>query len=179
MRDFVKLAALSALVLLPGQVAGQNIWVGAGATFPVSDYGNYANTGFLSVAGVGFPVGEAGLRVIGEGFYGQNNHEGGGEKTSPFGVMGGLEYDITGSDETKGVYLFGQAGVLVHRFSSDTEDSSSSSGFGYGAGAGVFFPLGGVGGWIEGRAMNASIDSENTSFFGIMAGLSFDIGGGS
>jgi len=27
--------------------------------------------------------------------------------------------------------------------------------------------------------MNASIDSSNTSFFGIIAGLSFDVGGGS
>jgi len=180
MRSFVKLAALSALVLLPGQVAAQNIFVGAGATFPVSDYGDYANTGFLATAGVGFPVGDAGLRVFGEGFFGQNSHSDvDGDKTNPFGVMGGLEYDITGADESKGVYLFAEAGLLVHRYGSDSFDSSSSSGFGYGAGAGVFFPLGGVNGWIEGRAMNASIDSSNTSFFGIIAGLSFDVGGGS
>jgi hypothetical protein len=172
------LATLATLVvlLLPAHLSAQSIYIGAGASIPVSDYNAYANTGFITAVGVTLPVGDQGLALVGEGFFGQNSHDDEGDKTNPYGVMAGLTYEITGADEAKGVYFFGEAGLLVHKYGSDTFESSSDTGFGFGAGAGFFFPLGGVTGWLEGRAMNATIDSEKTSFLGFLFGVSFPVG---
>ena len=42
--------------------------------------------------------------------------------------------------------------------------------------AGYFFPLSGVNGWVQGEFRLASISNENTSFFGIEAGISIPLG---
>ncbi len=157
-------------------LSAQFVWLGGGATFPVSDYGDYADTGFLITGGGGYPIGDSGLSITAEGFYGQNNHpDFDGDKTSPYGVMGGLEYDF-GADADSGVYMFGGLGILWHKFSSDQFEESTDSGLGFGAGAGYGFPLGGINGWVEGRVTHASIDDSNTSFVGVMAGISIPLG---
>lgn len=173
------------LAMTTTTVAAQFVYVGGGPSFPMSDYGDYANTGFQLVGGVGVPIGDAGLNVLGEFSYGQNNHTdaSGGGKTTPITVMGGVEYDFGGEDASINPYVFGQAGILWHRFVPDTGDSESDSAFGYGGGAGVGFPLGGVNGWVEGRITNASIkddvsnESFNTMFAAIVAGISINFGG--
>lgn len=176
--------ALAALPALP--VAGQSIFVGVGPTFPISDYGDYANTGFLAIGGVLFPLGESPASVVVEGFYGQNGHteEAGSGKTNPLGVMGGIVLDFAAEGEA-GPYVFGEAGLMVHKYSPETGDGDSESAFGFGGGAGYSFPLGGVTAWAEGRYMSASFDaevgsessSETTAFLGIVLGLSFPVGG--
>ena len=145
-----------------------------------------AESGWVGVAGVLFPVGEGGLNVGVEGFYGQNNHMDAsgtkidGDKTNPYGAMAILEYDI-GSGDGIGAYIFGGAGLLIHKCSTDgngcaDDDSAggtSDSNFGYEAGAGVGIPVGGSTSiWVEGRYMGAS----GTNIFGILAGLGFGIG---
>jgi hypothetical protein len=168
------------LLLLAAPTQAQTPYVGVGPTFPTGDYGEYANTGVLLVGGLIFDVGDAGLAVFGEGFFGQNGHEGGG-KTQPFGIMAGLVKDFSG-DADAGVYVFGEAGLLWHRYVPDSGDTESESGFGFGGGVGYGFPLGGQNAWVEGRYMSANIDygdgfDETTSFFGIIFGLSFPRGG--
>jgi len=166
---------LVALALsLPGQAKAQFIWFGVGGSFPTGDFKEYANTGFLTSAGVGFPVAEK-VSIYGEGFFGQNNHETEGDKTTPFGFMAGAEVDL--APDAAGVYFFGGLGVMVHKFSSDQFESDSSSGLAFEGGGGVDFPLNdNVNGWVEGRFMNASIESENTSFLGALAGISVNVG---
>ncbi|MDX1395786.1 MAG: hypothetical protein R3195_15495 [Gemmatimonadota bacterium] len=173
--------AASFMLLAPVALLGQGIYFGAGATFPTGDFGDYADTGWMGVAGVTFDIGTGGLWVGGEGFYGQNNHsddlaptptEEAGAKTNPYGAMGIVGYG-TGDGESLGFYFFGGAGLLVHKYSSDVSDSVSDSNFGYQAGAGVSFPLGGsLDLWGEGRFMGAS----DTTFFGLLAGLSIGLG---
>ena len=159
---------------LPAQ---QSVWIGGGGTFPVSDFGGYANTGFELEAGVGTFVGDQGVSLHVGGSYGQNNHEAiDGDKTNPYGFKGLVEYDFAGPDADRSFYVIGELGVLWHKFSSDTSPETTDSGFAYGGAAGYFFPLGGVGGWVEGRFTQASIDDENTSFFGIVAGISIPFG---
>jgi hypothetical protein len=53
-------------------LSAQGVFLGGGATFPVSDYGDYANTGYLLIAGGGRPVGDSGLGVGLEAFYGRD-----------------------------------------------------------------------------------------------------------
>ena len=165
------------LVATSNPLSAQSVWIGGGGTFPVSDFGRYANTGFEFEAGVGTPVGDQGLGLGVGGFYGQNNHEAiDGDKTNPYGFMGLVEYDFAGRDADRSFYVIGELGVLWHKFSSNTSPETTDSGFMYGGAAGYFFPLGGVSGWVEGQFTQASIDDENTSFFGIVAGISIPLG---
>ena len=111
------------------------------------------------------------------GFYGQNNHEAvDGDKTNPYGVIGMVEYDFAGPDATSSFYVLGELGVLRHKFSSDTSTEATESGFAYGGAAGYFFPLASFSGWVEGRVTQASISDSNTSFLGIVAGISIPFG---
>ena len=119
-----------------------------------------------------FDVGTEGLSAGVEGFYGENKHETEGDKTNPYGAMGFLLYRA-GNPESVGPYFYGGAGILVHKFSSDTTEGGSDTNFGYEFGAGLDFPFSeNVGAWVEGRYMGSS----DTTLFGIMAGLGFGVG---
>lgn len=172
------LAVVCALVMA-APTSAQYVWVGGGPTFPMSDYGNKdltgAKTGYLITGGVGMPVGEQGLSVYAEGFFGQNNHETSGEQTTPYGALLGLEFDFAGKDVDQSLYVSGGVGLLVHRYN-DGSSTSSSSGLGLSGGLGYYFPLGSMHGFVEGRIFQARIDSENTMFSGIMAGISIPVG---
>lgn len=173
-RTLLSLAVAGLFLAAPSVVFAQSIYAGGGVSIPTGEYGDYADSGWLGVAGVTFPVGDGGFAVGAEGFYGQNNHNDvDGDKTNPYGAMAILMYDF-GSGESLGFYVFGGAGLLVHKFSSDTSEGGSDSNFGYQGGAGVGVPLGDAFGiWVEGRFMGAS----DTNFFGILGGFSIDVGG--
>ena len=166
-----------ALMTTSNPLSAQSVWIGGGGTFPTSDYGDFANTGFLFMAGAGLPVGDQGVSVGVGGYYGQNNHEAvDGDKTNPYAFTGYVEYDFAGRDAERTFYVLGELGVLWHKFGSDTSPESTESGFAYGGAAGYAFPLGGVNGWAEGRFTQASISNANTQFFGIAAGISIPLG---
>jgi len=186
MKKLVSVLFLTALGLsvTSQSVAAQFLFVGAGPSFPMNDYSDYANTGFLITAGGGFPLGDNGLNVIVEGGWGQNNHDEtiDAGKTNPITLMGGLEYDFNTSGEGINPYVYGGAGIMWHKYTPDTGTGDTQSAFGYTGGVGVGFPLGGVNGWVEGKFANASFDDElssesyNTMYVGIVAGISIDLG---
>ncbi len=173
----VAVIGILALMTTSNPLSAQSVWIGGGATFPTSDYGDFANTGYLFMAGVGLPVGDQGVSVGAGGSYGQNNHEAvDGDKTNLYGFQGYVEYDFGGPDAERGFYVLAELGVLWHKFSSDTSPESTESGFSYGGAAGYAFPLGGLTGWAEGRFTQASISDANTQFFGLAAGISIPLG---
>lgn len=179
MGSSAKIGVLGAVcaLLVAAPASAQFVWAGGGATFPMSDYGEYANTGFLVSAGFGMPVGDQGLSIGVEGFFGQNNHSDvEGDKTNPLGAMAMAEYDFSGADATQSLYVLGGVGILVHKYGSDEFGSDSSTGLGLTGGLGYFFPLGGINGYVEGRIFEARIESENTMFAGVMAGISIPVG---
>jgi len=164
---------------LPSQASAQSAWIGAGATIPSGDFGDYANTGPMGVAGISLPLGEKAWSLFAEGFYGANNHSDfDGDKTTLYGGHGGLTLDFAGEGEA-GFYVFGQVGFMIHDFASDDfpEDNVSDTGLAFGGGAGYGFPLASLNGWLEARYMQGQFDEENTALFGLMAGISFPLGG--
>jgi hypothetical protein len=178
MKKLATIAFLAALGVAATSTAAaaQFVYVAGGPTFPMSDYGDFANTGFQIAGGVGIPVGENGLSVFAEGSWGQNNHSDvDGDKTNPITVMGGLQYEFdTGGNLTP--YVFGMGGILWHKYASDTFTGSTDSGFGYGGGVGAAFPLGSLTGAVEGRITNASINDFNTMYTSILAGIGIPLG---
>ena len=142
-------------------------WLGGGRTFPVGDYGDYANDGGLLFGGVGHSIGDSGLNIGAEVFYGRNEHSAQRnalDNTNLYGVMGGLRYDFARPDADSFPYVFGQLGILRHKYNSYFDPRWTDSGLGLGGGAGYSFPFPRV----EVRVMHASIDGATTSFFGIM-----------
>lgn len=171
--------ALIGLMATSGSLEAQWVWLGGGGSFPMSDYGEYADAGYQITAGVGIPIGENGLSVGIEGIYGQNNHSDvDGDKTNPLGVFANVGFDF-GEATDPHPYVFGGVGLLQHRYSSDTFGDDSESGLGFNGGAGFVFPVGGINGWVEGRLTHASIGdpSSNTTFAGAVAGISIELGG--
>jgi hypothetical protein len=167
-----------AIAAVSNPLSAQWVWLGGGATFPTSDLGEVANTGYNFMVGVATDVGASGLNVGVEAFYGQNNHDTDGNKSSPYGFQGSVGYNVSGPDADQSVYVFGTLGALWHKFTSETLPTADSSeaGFAYGGGAGYFFPLGSLSGWIEGRFTQASITDANVQYFGINAGVSIPLG---
>lgn len=180
------MVAAGALLLFaaPAATQAQWVWVGGGLSVPTGDAGDNLNAGWLGTVGVGFPIGESGLGVAAEGFYGQNNasdeaQTAGLDKANVYGVMGNVGYRI-GDPENIGAYLFGGLGLLALKVSPETGDSETDSNFGYQFGAGVDVPVGSnVGVWVEGRYMGSTGADEGESNYNqlnVLAGLGFGIG---
>ncbi len=143
----------------------------------MNDFGREANPGVLLGGRVAVPVSDKGLSVFGEAFWGRNGpSRDEGDENNPYGLMGGVELDL-GTEGKGGAYFFGEIGVLFHQLTSDVLPSDTRSGMGYGVGAGYGFPVRGVRGRIEGRAMNASVDGDNTAFLAVIAGVAIPVSG--
>jgi hypothetical protein len=141
-------------------------------------------------AGVNFPLGDNGLFLFVDGLYGGNSHDDhegemhdGDAKTKLLGGFGGLEYSFAEEGEG-GPFIFGQIGYLRHTYNVGQLSEHESS-LGYGGGIGYGIPLNeSINGWLLGRYLTGSFDDEEyeggsstTAFFGIMAGVSFALGG--
>jgi hypothetical protein len=174
------LAMLLALAVPTLASAQASIFLGGGATIPTGDFGDYAKTGWMGQAGVVANVGSNGLFVAGEGFYGSNKHETGGDKTNLYGADGQVGYRF-GDQAKAGLYVAGLLGAMIHKYSPATGTGDSSTGILFGGIAGVDIPAGKVNVWVEGRWMNGRFseggDSSNTAFFGLFAGVSIPVGG--
>jgi hypothetical protein len=170
---------------LPTQASAQGVFLGAGATIPMGDYGDYAKTGWAVDAGVTFPIGENGLFVFADGMYGSNSHsDHDGDKTNLIGGFGGVEYAFSEPGEA-GPFVFGQVGFLRHGFKSDEhpDDDESDMGLAFGGGAGYGFPVGGMNAFVLGRFIQGrygasdGFEAWTTTFVGVMAGVSIPLGG--
>jgi hypothetical protein len=186
---FFSLALLAVLSLaLPGQASAQAVFLGAGATIPTGDYKDFgdedgAKTGWMATGGVIFPIGENGLQGFVHGTYGSNSHEWEGNKTNLLGGFAGIEYVMAEPGEP-GPFVFGEVGFLRHSYKSDDfpEYEDSSSGLALGGGAGYSIPLGTFTGWVLGHYTHGFLSDDetgegDTTFFGVMAGVSVPIGG--
>ena len=178
MRSLITAVAVGTLGLLAASspLSAQWVWLGGGATSPLSDFADYGETGFMLTGGFGHSIGESGLNVGVEGSYGQNGHKDlERDETTPTALMGRVGYDFSGQDADSSLYTFAGLGVLWHKFT--TFDESTDYDLGLQAGSGYFFPLGSLSGWVEGRFVHAGIEGEHTTFVGALAGISIPLGG--
>ena len=170
-RSVLLVAAFAFLAFAIPAQAQTTLYIGAGGSFPTSDFGDYYSTGWMGVGGVIFGMGDSGFGVGGELFYGQNTGKDdtllANTTTTPYGVMAIADYTF-GAPDALQPYLFGGLGLLAHRFSGDNVETDTSSQFGYQFGAGLAFPFGL---FIEGRYMG----SEDTKYFGALAGWGFGL----
>ena len=155
-----------------------DLFFGGGVTFPVSDYGELAKTGWQGWGGVLVPVSDAGISLGFEGFYGQNSHETEGNKTTLWGGLAlvGMEWgDPEGLEPT----VFGGVGIMKRTFKSESFSglNNGSTSFAWGGGAGVGFPLGGVRGFAGGNYTSGTGDENfGVRFFSLGVSVVIPIG---
>lgn len=186
MKRSLVLSAFAALVLaaLPGLAQGQLGFVlGAGATFPVGDFGDKeltgAKTGWMVNGGVWAPVGEArAVGVLGEIFYGSNSHEADGDKTNLYGGFGGATYRF-GDPSRPGVFVLGKVGGMAHSYKSDQfpEDEDTEWKFAYGVGAGFAIPRDAWVPWITVQYVSTAGGDYTTAFVPVSVGFTYVPGG--
>jgi hypothetical protein len=178
-RGLALLAAVGLVVVVPRTALAQaGIFVGPGVTIPAGDYGDYANLGWIVSAGVHATVGENGLGVFGEGFFGMNNHSDvDGDKTNLYGGFGGLTFRL-GAADRPGIFLIGNAGLLVHSYKSTeyAEFEGSETQFAFGGGAGFIIPSGNKSFWITARFIMSPNDEGDTAYLPIQAGITIPLG---
>jgi opacity protein-like surface antigen len=158
--------------MMPAQAdaQGTTLYIGAGGSFPTSDFGDFYDTGWMGTAGALFGAGPVGVGA--EFFYGQNSlsADGSDVKTTPWGFMGIVDYAFGQPGKIR-PYVFGGLGVMINRVSGG-EESISDTEFGYQAGAGLSFPIGATSSiYAEGRYMG----SDGAKYFGALAGFAFDL----
>jgi hypothetical protein len=143
-RARVLVPLLVAWLLVPSIATAQTrLFFGAGATLPNGDYGEYANTGWMLNAGLGFPLKNPKLGVNIAGWYGGNSHSDfEGDETTLYGAFGHLTYRFH-EPQKAGLFAGAGAGFLAHSYSSAQfpDEEGTDTGFAYNLLAGLDIPL--------------------------------------
>lgn len=170
------LAILFLALAFPLGAHAQSIFVTGGAAFPLGDYGDFADTGWMLAGGLSFDIGEDGLFAGVEGLYSRSGTQADDVSTKPWSAMGFLGYNIA-TQSTVSPYLWAGAGLQGVTVSVEGEDSESDSAFGYTFGAGVSFATqSNISPLIEVRYQGSGDESVDLNFIGVGAGVSIRLG---
>lgn len=186
MLRFVRAAAcLAALITVPcianAQLSGFN--VAAGASFPSGDFGNYTNTGWLGLVGVGIRPALSPIGFRAEAMYNQFSNDCGAfedyyncgdDKPSVWGVTANALYNLPIGTSTAGtvggstLYAIGGLGLYGTH---EPFYGSDQTNVGWNIGAGFRFPLTGFSAYVEVRYHYVS--NADVRFVPLVFGLSF------
>jgi hypothetical protein len=169
-----------AVAATPASAQNLSVFVTGGASVPVGDFGDWADTGWIVGGGLLVPVGPMGMWVGGEGFYGRNGNNFDDFDTTLTGAGGLLGYTFTPAAQLS-PFVFGSLGFLSV---GDTEEGiGSESGLAFGAGGGVAYQvtprvsLFGSGRFVNGRGKFVSDETTNVQFIPITVGVTIGLGG--
>lgn len=184
LRSVVLGAVLMATVgAAPAVAQGAQFSVGGGVTVPLSDFGDFAGTGFHGLAAVGFQPANLPVGFQIDGMYQRFGID---EAPDDFdanwqiiqGTANVVYTFVTAEESTFHPYLIGGVGLYNQKLTGDDAgDAESNTDFGINAGAGFDFQAGSVGLFVEGRFHNVFSDPENTNFIPITVGVRFGGGG--
>lgn len=187
MRAVSKTLAALALGVLVGAPAahaqGAEFSLGAGATVPLSTFGDFAKTGFHGLVAVSFAPSSFPLGIQIDGMYQRLKNEDiipGGRSSQILQGTGNLIYKFKSSEESRfRPYLIG--GVGIYNFKQVSGDDVAGPGvgntgntgtdFGLNAGAGFDIKAGGIGLFVEGRFHNVFSGGEDARFIPITLGI--------
>ena len=90
----------------------QYVFAGGGFNVPVSDFKDHNKTGWIITGGVGADIGDKGLWIEAEGWYGSNKAKTSlDSKVDLWSALGAVGYNLM-NDKKVSPYLLGGAGVL-------------------------------------------------------------------
>jgi len=161
------LVALAAAT--PAEAQKPFIFFGGGMSIPMSDFKDYAETGWVAQAGIGIDIGTKGLWADVEGMYSRNNYDLTNEETTNLGGLAVLGYTIAPASKVS-PYLLGGLGFLRSKTEVGTV-STTETNFAYTGGGGLGFRLSPkMLFYVEGRYMGGDVQ-----FIPVMAGLSITL----
>lgn len=161
---------------------GAEFSLGAGATIPLSDFGDAAKTGYHGLVGISFAPSSFPLGIQFDGQYHRLKQKATvGDRTSQI-IMGtgNLIYKFKTAETSKfRPYLIGGGGIYNFKLVSGTDvagpgvgnTGNTSTDFGVNVGAGFDFKAGSVGLFVEGRFHDVFNNGPNTKFIPITAGI--------
>ena len=154
----------------PAQAQKPFVFFGGGVVLPMSDYKDFAKTGWGAQVGIGIDIGTNGLWADVEGMYATNSHKATAGETTLLGGMGVLGYSFSPAAKVS-PYLLGGLGFVRAK----TDGADGDTNFAYTGGLGLGFRLSPVMlFYVEGRYMGGDV-----KFIPIMAGLSISLGSNS
>jgi opacity protein-like surface antigen len=168
------LIALGTLISLPhlataqGTVATYNL--AGGIALPTGSYGDFNDSGFSLIGGIGMAMPGSPLRFRGEASYSQFNHKAPFDQSSRAGSFtGNAVYDFSmGPGTTFTPYAIGGIGFYGTR---DFDNQDSQWNFGWNLGGGVRFPLTGFSVYVEARYH--SVSNVDVHYAPIVFGVTF------
>lgn len=184
--------AAGVTVVLVGMLAGARsahaqgaeFSLGAGATVPLSNFGDVAKTGYHGLVGISFAPSSFPLGIQIDGQYHRLKQKPiVGDRTNQI-IMGtgNLIYKFKTSEDSKfRPYIIGGGGIYNFKLVSGSDVAGPGVGntgntatkFGLNVGAGFDIKASGVGFFMEGRFHDVFTDGPNTKFIPITAGIRF------
>lgn len=181
----IRLAGLLIGVFGAARVAnaqGAEFSLGAGASVPLSDFGDVAKTGYHGLVGISFAPSSFPLGFQFDGQYHRLKQDASvGNRTNQI-IMGtgNLIYKFKTSEDSKfRPYLIAGAGIYNFKLVSGDDvagpgvgnTGNTTTDFGLNAGAGFDIKAGGVGFFAEGRFHDVFSDGPNAKFIPITVGI--------
>jgi len=174
--------ALGMLFSAPAvRAQGAEFSLGAGATVPLSDYGDLAKTGWNGMAGISFVPGSFPLGIQIDGMYQRLKFDNAVSTTDQSSQIlqgtANLVYKFKTSEESSfRPYLIGGVGVYNFKVVGGSDvaapgEGNTSTDFGLNGGAGFDIKASGIGLFVEGRFHNVFVGGSDTKFIPITAGI--------
>ncbi len=172
-------------VLATARVAhaqGAEFSLGAGASIPLSNFGDRAKTGYHGLVGISFAPSSFPLGIQIDGQYHRLKQDASvGNRTNQI-IMGtgNLIYKFKSSEDSKfRPYLIAGGGIYNFKLVSGSDvagpgvgnTGNTSTDFGLNAGAGFDFKVGSIGAFVEGRFHDVFSSGPNVKFIPITAGI--------
>jgi hypothetical protein len=142
--------------------------IAAGAAIPMSDFSDFANTGFNGTVTLGLNPALIPLGIRIDGAYNQFGLKGVSENARIASATGNLVYSVPSTGVSP--YLIGGIGFYNLSFSGG---GSSENDFGWNIGGGIKMPLSGFDTFIEARFNQVQTQDISTRFIPITFGIMF------
>lgn len=168
------MAGAVAVLVTASASQAQYVFLGGGASIPMGDFKDFAKTGWMAQAGLGADIGDKGLFIEAEGFYGKNKHKApdDGDATNIIAGLAAVGYTFM-QEKSVRPYVLGGAGFLMHQFDPAVGDNETETKFAYTGAVGLGFRAGAkVNIWLEARFLGTA----DTKVLPIMAGLTINFG---
>ena len=176
-RRLLAVLAAGTLLAFPAASHAQStsILVSGGLSLPMSDLGDFSNSGYNVNLGLAFgaPLIPVGARI--EGGFSSFDGKGGGSTTRIASATANAVLNLGPTGAAP--YLIGGLGIYNRRFDSDVTDvSNSQTSAGVNIGGGIRFPLGGISTFLEARyhvMLGSQDEGANLQFIPISFGVQF------
>jgi opacity protein-like surface antigen len=155
-----------AVLVTASQARAQYVFLGGGANIPVSDFKETNKTGWIATGGIGLDIGDKGLWVEAEGWYGSNKAKSStvGAKVDLWSALAAVGYTFMPA-KSASPYVLGGVGVLGVKHGDTKFAYSGALGLSFKAGTSLHI-------FVEGRWLA----TEHAKMIPLTAGVSIQLG---